>query len=269
MKKTKEKTKGITLIALVITIIILLILAGISIANLTGENGILTKANDAKILTEIAEIKERAKIDIFSIQVGNKKGDITKEQLKTVLKTYFKDVPEEIPDDIADSELTAKDEFGGHKIKVADIWNGVFAKEGESNLPIFNPETLTIDTEAKNTDKYGWKVNNYTVQTSNMHTNIWRLFYQDSNYTYLITDECIGSYRPNNYYTDYLNGASVGIIGQKLNPKISSLFTTSNTNVNIRATAWLTDIEYWKSYAENDAVFAIRRSNSRIICCIL
>lgn len=47
MMKNKNVT-GITLIALVITIIILLILAGISIATLTGENGLLTKADIAK-----------------------------------------------------------------------------------------------------------------------------------------------------------------------------------------------------------------------------
>ena len=43
-----KNNKGITLIALVITIIVLLILAGITIAMLTGENGLLTKAKDAK-----------------------------------------------------------------------------------------------------------------------------------------------------------------------------------------------------------------------------
>ena len=41
MQMKKRYNKGITLIALVITIIVLLILAGISIASLTGENGIL------------------------------------------------------------------------------------------------------------------------------------------------------------------------------------------------------------------------------------
>ncbi len=41
------KNKGITLIALVITIILLLILAGITIAMLTGENGILRKSNNS------------------------------------------------------------------------------------------------------------------------------------------------------------------------------------------------------------------------------
>ena len=43
-EKNKDTNKGITLIALVITIIVLLILAGVSIATLTGENGIITRA---------------------------------------------------------------------------------------------------------------------------------------------------------------------------------------------------------------------------------
>ena len=55
MKQLKPNTKkfqsGITLIALVITIIVLLILAGVSIATLTGENGILTRANDARAVS--------------------------------------------------------------------------------------------------------------------------------------------------------------------------------------------------------------------------
>ena len=44
IKAKLEKTKGITLIALVITIIVLLMLAGVTIASITGENGILRKS---------------------------------------------------------------------------------------------------------------------------------------------------------------------------------------------------------------------------------
>ncbi len=44
IKAKLKKSKGITLIALVITIIVLLILAGITIASITGENGILRKS---------------------------------------------------------------------------------------------------------------------------------------------------------------------------------------------------------------------------------
>ena len=82
MKKQKfrkeglKQVKGITLIALVITIIVLLILAGVSIAVLTGKNGILTQANDAKQATADAEKDENRKLDTVEsymkyIQSGN------------------------------------------------------------------------------------------------------------------------------------------------------------------------------------------------------
>ena len=70
--------KGITLIALVITIIVLLILAGVSIAMLTGQNGILTQANSSKSTTAKAEAVEKInlalnamKSEIYSQQVTN------------------------------------------------------------------------------------------------------------------------------------------------------------------------------------------------------
>ena len=58
MKEKLKKTRGITLIALVITIIVLLILAGVSIAMLTGDNGILTQANNASIQQSHGAIRE-------------------------------------------------------------------------------------------------------------------------------------------------------------------------------------------------------------------
>ena len=54
-----KNNKGITLIALVITIIVLLILAGVSIAMLTGENGILTQAENSKEDTAMAEAADK------------------------------------------------------------------------------------------------------------------------------------------------------------------------------------------------------------------
>ena len=58
IKKVKKNERGITLIALVITVIVLLILAAVSIATLTGENGILIRANEAKEETEEAKEDE-------------------------------------------------------------------------------------------------------------------------------------------------------------------------------------------------------------------
>ena len=61
----KNKDKGITLIALVVTIIVLLILAGISISMLTGQNGILTRAAESKVKTEEAEKQENERMEEY------------------------------------------------------------------------------------------------------------------------------------------------------------------------------------------------------------
>lgn len=62
LKKTKNQNKGITLIALVITVIVLLILAGIGISMLSGDNNILKRAGEAKDKTELESLAEEAKI---------------------------------------------------------------------------------------------------------------------------------------------------------------------------------------------------------------
>ena len=62
-KKELKNQKAITLIALVITIVVLLILAGVTIATLTGDNGILTRASDAKIETAVGAVKEALKLE--------------------------------------------------------------------------------------------------------------------------------------------------------------------------------------------------------------
>lgn len=61
-----KNQKGITLIALVITIIVLLILAGVTIAMLTGENGILNKATGAVSDTEKATAEEAIKMEVYN-----------------------------------------------------------------------------------------------------------------------------------------------------------------------------------------------------------
>ena len=58
----RKNNRGITLIALVVTIIVLLILAGISISMLTGQNGILNRATEAKEKTETSSVDEKRKL---------------------------------------------------------------------------------------------------------------------------------------------------------------------------------------------------------------
>ena len=70
-KIKNKKERGITLIALVITIIVLLILAGVSIAMVTGDNGILTQAAKAKEETEKAQDKEKIKLAVSEAIIYN------------------------------------------------------------------------------------------------------------------------------------------------------------------------------------------------------
>ncbi len=69
MVKINKNCKGITLVALIVTIIILLILAGISIASLT-ENGLLEKAKFAKEKQENVQIEEKTKLSDYESKVG-------------------------------------------------------------------------------------------------------------------------------------------------------------------------------------------------------
>ena len=79
MLKTKEE-KGITLIALVITVIVLLILAGVSIAMLTGNNGILTQAQKSKQATEEAAQKEKE--DLIKLEMLANNSNVNIPNLK-------------------------------------------------------------------------------------------------------------------------------------------------------------------------------------------
>ena len=85
MKKLKQKERGITLIALVVTIVVLLILAGTSIAMLTGETGIINQAQNAKENTDIAEEKEIVDLALSGAIARNSLGRLTKENLEEEL----------------------------------------------------------------------------------------------------------------------------------------------------------------------------------------
>lgn len=69
VKEQMKKAKGITLISLVVTIIVLLILAGVSIVMLTGENGIITQANKAKIEQSHGAVKEAISLSYNEWQI--------------------------------------------------------------------------------------------------------------------------------------------------------------------------------------------------------
>lgn len=77
LKNKKQKNTGITLIALVITIIVLLILAGISISMLSGDNSILQRVTDAKTKTIHANVLEQMQLEVSAYTVDKTSGNTT------------------------------------------------------------------------------------------------------------------------------------------------------------------------------------------------
>ena len=80
-----KKETGITLLTLVITIIILLILAGITISAITGEDGIIGNAGQAKEKAEIANEKEIVEKATVQAMGNNKYGNIEEDELQEQL----------------------------------------------------------------------------------------------------------------------------------------------------------------------------------------
>ncbi|MFR8234185.1 MAG: type II secretion system protein [Clostridia bacterium] len=77
IKKLRKNEKGITIIALVITIIVLLILAGVSIAMLTGENGILKQATEAKKASTVGAEKEQISLAMQSLKMKKQADNVS------------------------------------------------------------------------------------------------------------------------------------------------------------------------------------------------
>ena len=147
---------GITLIALVITIILLLILAGVTIATLMGDNGLINRAKDAKIATEIASIKEEIQLEILEKQVENE-GNISDDTLKEILEKYG--VLSEEGEKLVDKTLTTAK--GNHEIKVTDIFNGTTVKDAQKKPVIADKSGANGPSLNKITQKtyVTWKLN--------------------------------------------------------------------------------------------------------------
>ena len=89
LKKEKRKQeRGITLIALITTIIVLLILAGISIGAITGSNGIIGQAQSAKEETEIANEKEIIDISTVEAMGKNNRGNLEEEEFQNAIDKH-------------------------------------------------------------------------------------------------------------------------------------------------------------------------------------
>ena len=120
MKSTKGN-KGITIIALIITIVVLLILAGVTIDLVVGNDNLFDKARSTQKIQTVAGIKEALELEKVDIQVESKTVDLDNylEQISTGKKNYDLSSKEKI--DKKNAEIIINDE---HKFLVKDKENG-------------------------------------------------------------------------------------------------------------------------------------------------
>ena len=153
-KKIKEENlnkikhnnmQGITLIALVVTIIILIILAGVSINLVLGDNGIITKAKYAKEQQEMAQVKEKIEMAIVEIETE----EITSGR-ETTIDTLLEKLPIKLPGITVSKEgNTLKGTYEGYNFTIDESFkvtiDGYNPSEGGTDTPI-EPEQPTAYT---------------------------------------------------------------------------------------------------------------------------
>lgn len=151
LAKSKSKIfttqKGITLIALVITIIILLILAAVTIAALSGDNGILKNAASAKQETEKAEIIEQIRLDIYGEMADNGGANPTEADIESIADNYGDISGTSFEDKILTTEK------GSYEINLSDIWTpGSSSEDPTPTGPLQPGETATAERNEYESD---------------------------------------------------------------------------------------------------------------------
>ena len=268
LKKQENNEKGITLIALVITIIVLLILAGVAIVTLTGDNGILNKAQSAKTETDNSQEYEQVKLAVLNSKMSNEGTDFSINKTK---------LDNELTNLVTDVEKTTKDED-----TEAFPWR-VTGKTGKYYIIYENGK---VEQKSILASDYGAEVKGYIANNSGVGK--WRVFYDDGINVYLIADDYVKyddvkdvkrgtnelykntDYKLsfNNVYKDY--SGSEWIINNSKAKKWLNQYLTKNptsTNKNIQAVAYLMDTKIWSDkFGGDQAEYVIGGPTLEIYC---
>ena len=180
--KRLTQNSAITLVALVITIIVLLILAGVTLNMVVGESGIFGKANQAKEKTQKSTAEEIIKLAALENEANKASGDnyLSKDELKKEITNRLMEQGYKVENN---NIVTY---YGEKTIKIDDFLMKEDSKETES---------ITAENIQSEPSKYyGLKVTNYT---STNGQNDWRIFYSDGTHIFLITGDYINTAETN------------------------------------------------------------------------
>ena len=153
MKKVKRQVKGITLIALVVTIVILLILAGVSINLVLGPNGLITKAQEAALKTEEAALEEKIELlaagSIIDEYSGNSE-EKTAQELQDELKEQGENVLVIQWDKYIIFDLDQNKEYRVMNDGSVEYWGESTMGKTLLNSKTANPDQIAQDSSTSN-----------------------------------------------------------------------------------------------------------------------
>lgn len=242
---TKEK-RGITLIALIITIIVCLILAAVSVVTLTGENGIKKQAENAKEETRGASVEEERDLWKANQEADNYTENRTAQTLSELL------------DDLENQKLITEEER-----KTIDATGKVTIG---SRTIIFREKTLVEEIASSN---YGDYINyNVDLNDDGDITNDWRIFYDDGKNIFIIAADYlrntklpstadIKAYSGQTYSAYWPSKSNLTKVGSSsISETVANKYMLSwrnayseSINDNIKAVADLLDTETWSDFA--------------------
>ena len=191
--------------------IVLLILAGVTVATLTGDNGLLQKATNSKGETIKAEGLERLKLAVVASYDTNGKVD-TQNLAKNLSEIdglkYINNENQEVNVlENTEIQLTAKFKLNGYNYKISDEGKVTYKKEGA----IDNEDIMKSPSTY-----YGKYVTNYEcdgnggINLSENQLGTWQIFYADDENIYLIASNIIEK----NYIPTGRNGKSVSMYSE-------------------------------------------------------
>ena len=237
---------AITLIALIITIIVLLILAGVTLNMVMGESGLFNKANQAKTQTEVADNDE--KIKLAALASRDSTGDFNIEQFKKELEMYG------ITENQYDSVTNSITVVAGNKKYIIDS-DGDIIKEKDKGI---TPKDIQ-----KYPSLYYGKTVNYTSENGEEN---WKIFYSDGEHIFLITSDYIKADEKDRInsntgmtasgYTAYWSSAPEF---QNVSDNVLKRFKATGYNINehkdnpnSKCVSTLLNQENWKKYLDKE-----------------
>lgn len=261
MKQKLKNEKGITLVALVITIIVLLILAGVTLSMVMGDSGIFGKANSAKEQTQLSNAEEIIKLAVLENQVKRVSGDadaLTNEALKTEIGkklteqgytvsgstvTYYGDKTIDIENYLDKEKTTTYTAYNvGDQVTVGGEKFYVIKASSESE------EKVTLLAE-KNIDTTTLKQSDSAEPVAFSSTNYWSSI-EGITYPYNLNGV------ETSVSTDVINiakayGTSKGGEGRLMTVEEAFEITGLTSNGEINSPDWIKATNYWLGSADN------------------